>query len=102
MAPSDFTITSERWRQAVADGGRFLATWGGRAQALGWTARDLFGLHKPSENPHPTYRRLSRYDETGSLPATATCCGATSHGRTSLCRRISLPAGQAYTASIAA
>jgi hypothetical protein len=25
----------------------------------------LFGLHTPPERPHPSYRRLSRYDETG-------------------------------------
>jgi hypothetical protein len=60
-------IEHERWRQAVEDGGRFLATWGEQAQALGWTARDLFGLHKPPENPHPSYQRLSRYDETGLI-----------------------------------
>jgi hypothetical protein len=58
-------IEHHRWRQAVEDGGRFLATWGDRAQALGWTARDLFGLHQPPTNPAPMYRRLSRYDETG-------------------------------------
>jgi hypothetical protein len=60
-------IEPERWRQAVEDGRRFLATWGEQAQALGWTARDLFGLHTPPENPHPSYRRLSRYDETGFI-----------------------------------
>jgi hypothetical protein len=58
-------IEHDRWRQAVEDGGRFLATWGAQAQALGWTARDLFGLHQPPANPAPMYRRLSRYDETG-------------------------------------
>jgi hypothetical protein len=36
-----------------------------KAEALGWTARDLFGLHQPPAKPHPSYRRLSRYDETG-------------------------------------
>jgi hypothetical protein len=35
--------------------------------ALGWTARDLFGLHRPPEKPHPSYSRLSRYDETGLI-----------------------------------
>jgi len=29
------------------------------------TARDLFGLHIPPAKPHPSYARLSRYDETG-------------------------------------
>jgi hypothetical protein len=51
----------------VGDGRRFLATWGARAQALGWTARDLFGLHTLPDNPHPSYRRLSRYDATGLI-----------------------------------
>ena len=38
----------------------------GRAgQAFGWTARELFGLHPVRERPAATYRRLSRYDETG-------------------------------------
>jgi hypothetical protein len=27
----------------------------------------LFGLHTPPANPHPSYRRLSRYDETGLI-----------------------------------
>jgi len=54
-----------RWRQCVEDGKRFLAAWGSQAEALGWSARDLFGLHQPPEQPHPSYRRLSRYDCTG-------------------------------------
>jgi len=53
------------WRQAVADGHRFLATWGEQAEALGWTARELFGLHTPPDLPAASYQRLSRYDETG-------------------------------------
>jgi hypothetical protein len=60
-------IETEHWRRAVEDGRRFLATWGAQALALGWTVRDLFGLHSPPENPHPSYRRLSRYDETGLI-----------------------------------
>src|SRR5262249_27064186 len=56
-----------RWRQCVEDGKRFLAKWGEQAQALGWTSADLFGLHRPSERPHPSYRRLSRYDCTGLI-----------------------------------
>ena len=55
------------WQQAVADSDAFLTQWGEQAQALGWTARHLWGLHKPPENPHATYSRLSRYDETGLL-----------------------------------
>jgi hypothetical protein len=60
-------VEHHRWRQAVDDGGRFLATWGAHALVLGWTARELLGLHQPPENPHPSYRRLSRYDETGLI-----------------------------------
>jgi len=56
-----------RWQRAVEDGRRFLAQWGEQAAALGWTARDLFGLHTPPADPHPTYDRLSRYDATGLL-----------------------------------
>jgi hypothetical protein len=60
-------IEQDRWRQAVDDGRRFFATWGEQAPALGWTARDLFGLHTPPDEPSPNYRRLSRYDETGLI-----------------------------------
>jgi hypothetical protein len=60
-------VPVDRWQQAVADGKTFLARWGDQAHALGWTARDLFGLHKPPDKPHPSYSRLSRYDETGLI-----------------------------------
>jgi hypothetical protein len=60
-------IPPDRWQAAVEDGRRFLARWGEQAEALGWTARDLFALHKPPEKPHPSYSRLSRYDETGLM-----------------------------------
>ena len=52
------------WLQAIEDGRKFLAAWGQQAEALGWTARELFGLHAVPERPAATYRRLSRYDET--------------------------------------
>jgi len=58
-------VPVERWRECVEDGKRFLAKWGSQAEALGWTSADLFGLHTPPERPHPSYRRLSRYDCTG-------------------------------------
>ena len=58
-------IPEDRWQQCVADAQPFLAAWGEQAQALGWTSRDLFGLHTVPANPHPTYSRLSRYDCTG-------------------------------------
>jgi hypothetical protein len=60
-------VEDKRWWQAVEDGRRFMARWGKQAEALGWTAKDLFGLHKPPEKPHPSYSRLSRYDETGLI-----------------------------------
>jgi len=57
-----------RWRQCVTDGKRFLAKWGEQAEALGWDARSLFGLHTPPEQPHPSYwNRLGRYDQTGLI-----------------------------------
>jgi hypothetical protein len=58
-------VPVERWRQCVQDGGKFLAVWGEQAEALGWSSADLFGLHTPPANPHPSYWRLSRYDATG-------------------------------------
>jgi hypothetical protein len=40
---------------------------GKQATALGWTARDLFGLQPVADKPAPNYRRLSRNDETGLI-----------------------------------
>ena len=60
-------VEPDRWQQAVKDADNFLATWGEQADALGWTARELFGLHPAPERPAPSYRRLSRYDETGLI-----------------------------------
>lgn len=54
-------------RDTLADGRRFLSEWGSQAEALGWTADDLFGLHEPSAKPHPSYSRLSRYDCIGLI-----------------------------------
>jgi len=62
----DYIDTAD-WRQAVTDGRRFLAQWGEQAAVLGWTSRDLFGLHSVPAKPAPNYRRLSRYDETGLI-----------------------------------
>jgi hypothetical protein len=58
-------IEPDRWQQCVEDAQRFLATWGDKALALGWTTGELFGLHEPPAQPHPSYSRLSRYDHTG-------------------------------------
>jgi hypothetical protein len=54
-----------RWQLAIADGKAFLAKWGTQAEALGWSARDLFGLLPVPAHAEPGFRRLSRYDETG-------------------------------------
>ena len=56
-----------RLAAGVEDGRKFLASWGDQAETLGWTARDLFGLHAVPERPIANYRRLSRYDETGLI-----------------------------------
>jgi hypothetical protein len=55
------------WQRAVDDGRLFIVRWGERAEALGWTAQDLFGLHDPPEQRGPNYRRLSRHDVTGLI-----------------------------------
>jgi hypothetical protein len=60
-------VEPDRWQQAVKDADNFLATWGEQAHALGWTARELFGLHTVAERPAPSYSRLSRYDESGLI-----------------------------------
>ena len=60
-------VPDDRWRQAIADATSFVSEWGGQAQAFGWTARELFGLHAPPERPLASYRRLARYDETGLI-----------------------------------
>ena len=60
-------VDEHRWRNAVADATVFLRQWGHQALALGWTARDLFGLAEIPERPRPSYQRLSRYDQTGLM-----------------------------------
>jgi hypothetical protein len=60
-------IPNDCWQLAIQDGRRFLVKWGERAEVLGWTARDLFGLTPIPDSTHPTYQRLSRYDETGLI-----------------------------------
>jgi hypothetical protein len=58
-------VPLDRWQQAVADGKAFLSRWGDQAQALGGTAKDLFGLLTVPGHAKPIFNRLSRYDETG-------------------------------------
>jgi hypothetical protein len=60
-------VDIERWEQCMRDARRFLQVWGRQAEALRWSAMDLFRLHEPPLMPHPTYQRLSRFDETGLL-----------------------------------
>jgi hypothetical protein len=60
-------VPVDRWQLAVEDGRRFLVRWGDQAHALGWTARDLFGLLTVPEHAKPSFNRLSRYDETGLI-----------------------------------
>jgi hypothetical protein len=60
-------VPEDSWHRAIEDSRTFLAQWGNQADALGWTADDLFGLHVPTTKPHPSYRRLSRYDCTGLI-----------------------------------
>lgn len=60
-------VPVDRWQQCVEDGNRFFAQRGGHAEVFNWTARDLFGFAPVPDNPHPSYRRLSRYDETGLI-----------------------------------
>ena len=60
-------VAPGRWHLCIDDARHFLLAWGDEAEALGWTAAELFGLHKPPAEPHPTYSRLSRYDDTGLI-----------------------------------
>jgi hypothetical protein len=95
-------VPVERWQLAVDDGHAFLARWGDQAEALGWTARDLFGLLPVPAHAHPSFNRLSRYDETGLVwllqgrevaaltEATAAISAAT--GAVTVYRRLNKPA----------
>ena len=60
-------VETDDWQQAVADARTFIARWGEQTERLGWTAKDLFGLLPVPPKPHPTFRRLSRYDATGLI-----------------------------------
>src|SRR5262245_31675762 len=50
-------VDLERWHLAIEDSRRFLAQWGEQAERLGWTVRELFGLHEIPPNAAPTYQR---------------------------------------------
>ncbi|MFC2248560.1 hypothetical protein ACETRX_02930 [Labrys portucalensis] len=53
------TPDPRRWEQAKQDAAEFLADWGDEAAGLGWTAKDLFGLHPVAP--------LTRYDVMGLI-----------------------------------
>ena len=42
------SVEPNRWLQLRGDANRFVATWGRRAAALGWSALDVFGCHPAS------------------------------------------------------
>ena len=60
-------VEPARWQQAIQDAESFLAEWGGQAESLGWTSRDLFGLAPVPDKPGANFQRLSRYDLTGLI-----------------------------------
>jgi hypothetical protein len=59
-------VGTERWEQAITDARRFLDQWGERASALGWTARDLFGLHTPPPDLQRLVEAHGGYDKITS------------------------------------
>jgi hypothetical protein len=59
-------VPVKRWRKAIEDGRRFLATWGSQAESLGWTSADLFGLIEIPEHPSPSF--WDHISRTGPLP----------------------------------
>jgi hypothetical protein len=64
LRPPDY-VPEDRWRMAITDGRTFLREWGSQAQALNWSARDLFGLVPVPPHAKPNFNRLSRYDQLG-------------------------------------
>ena len=43
LMPRPATLSEQRWREIIDDGGRFLDRWGRRAAKLGWSEQDVFG-----------------------------------------------------------
>ena len=52
-------VPRERWDQFINDAGLFFDQWGKQAEALGWRAEDLFGLHPDAP--------MARYDRMGLI-----------------------------------
>ena len=59
LARQPDNVPDDRWRHCLDDSRVFFERWGGQAQKLGWTARDLLGLHAVAP--------MSRYDVMGLL-----------------------------------
>jgi hypothetical protein len=59
------SIEPSDWQQAIENGHKFLAPRDMHSEALGRTARELFGLHPVLGRPAANYSRLSRLDDTG-------------------------------------
>lgn len=63
--PCPALCPADRWREVVADAGRFLDRWGAQAHRHGWTALDMFGVDP--------VRPWDRYDARGLVPAMRGC-----------------------------
>ena len=59
-------VPGDRWHQAVADATAFASEWAARAQAFGWTAHELFGLHPAPDQPAAN-SPLARLDDLGLI-----------------------------------
>jgi hypothetical protein len=51
-------VPEDRWRHAITDATAFATQWGGEAQAFGWTAAELFGLHPVPGRPAAQLRPI--------------------------------------------
>jgi hypothetical protein len=52
-------VPRDRWHQFINDAGLFLDRWGRQAEAFGWRADELFGLHPDAP--------MARYDRMGLI-----------------------------------
>jgi hypothetical protein len=44
--PTPEGITERDWQAMIDGAGRLLGQWGGKLSATGWTAEDIFGIHR--------------------------------------------------------
>ena len=49
-------IPEDRWHQAIADATTFITKWGAKAQAFGWTARELLACIRCRSDQRPIIR----------------------------------------------